>query len=123
MERRTDDVLERGFSDHVLVCTHRRDTEHACCAGADGDAVYDAAARWLRERDVLWSRVHLAETSCLGLCSECGAAIAIHPRGQWFSDVRPDDVPDLLRGEFGREASRLGVGTETGPGDAGFSTD
>lgn len=123
MEHRTDEVRERGFSDHVLVCTNARDSEYACCADADGDAVYESVVRWLRERDVLWSRVHLAETSCLGLCSEDGAAIAIHPRGRWYSDVRPGDVPDLLREEFGREASRLGVGPETTPVDGASDAD
>lgn len=113
MEHRTDDVREQGFSDHVLVCTNARDSEYACCANAHGEAVYESVKRWLRERNVFWSRVYVAETNCLGLCSEDGTAIAIHPRGRWYSDVRPDDVPDLLREEFGREASRLGVGAAT----------
>ncbi|WP_435101253.1 (2Fe-2S) ferredoxin domain-containing protein [Halarchaeum sp. P4] len=112
MRSRTTDVRENGFSDHVLVCTHARDSEHACCAGADGEEVYAAVTSWLRERDVFWTRVHVAETSCLGLCSAEGAAIAIHPRGRWYSDVQPDDVPDLLEREFGPDASRLGVTSE-----------
>lgn len=123
MEYRTDEVREQGFSDHVLVCTNARDSEYACCADAHGEGVYESAARWLRERDVLWSRVHLAETSCLGLCSEDGAAIAIHPRCRWFSDVQPGDVPDLLREEFGRKASRLGVGPGTNPVDRASDAD
>lgn len=118
MEHRTDEVRERGFSDHVLVCAHRRDSEYACCADAGGEAVYEAVKRWLRDRDVFWSRVHVAETGCLGLCSDGGAAIAIHPRGRWYSDVRPDDVSGLLSDEFGRDASRLGVGPEADPDDA-----
>ena len=109
MNDRTEDVREQGFSDHVLVCTNARDSEYACCGDAYGDAVYDAVKSWLRERGVFWSQVHVAETSCLGLCSEDGAAIAIHPRGRWYSDVLPEEVPDLLCKEFGPEASRLGV--------------
>jgi len=109
MEDRTTEVHERGFSDHVLICTTDRDDEHACCGDAGGDAVFEAVVDWLRERDVLWSRVHVAETSCLGLCSADGAAIAVHPRSNWYSDVRPEDVASLLADEFGPEASRLGV--------------
>ena len=108
MRDRTEDIHENGFTDHVLVCTHDRE-EYACCAEAHGPAVYDAVAAWLRERGVFWSEVHVAETGCLGLCSADGTAIAIHPRGRWYSDVRPADVPDLLAEEFGADASRLGV--------------
>lgn len=112
---RTEDVRGNGFTDHVLVCTNDRDSDYACCADAGGQAVLEAAKDWLRERDVFWSRVHVAETSCLGLCSADGAAIAIHPRGRWYSDVTPNEVPDVLCDEFGPDAERLGVG----PSDAG----
>jgi (2Fe-2S) ferredoxin len=120
MRPRTEDVLENGFSDHVLVCTNARDSEYACCAEAYGDEVYEAVKSWLRERDVFWSRVHVAETGCLGLCSAEGTAIAIHPRNRWYSDVLPEDVPELLEGEFGADASRLGIGYKTnGTGESG----
>lgn len=110
MQHRTADVCENGFTDHVLVCTNTRDSSYACCAEAHGEAVYEAVVRWLRERGVFWSRVHVAETSCLGLCSADGTAITIHPRSQWYSAVRPEEVPELLRDEFGPEATRLGIG-------------
>lgn len=119
MRDRTAEVRESGFTDHVLVCTNDRETEYACCADAGGEGVYEAVATWLRDRDAFWSRVRVAETTCLGLCSADGAAVAIHPRGQWYSDVDPADVPALLRAEFGPEASRLGVGSDAADGDAG----
>ncbi|MDY6818487.1 MAG: (2Fe-2S) ferredoxin domain-containing protein [Halobacteriales archaeon] len=109
MEHRTDEVTERGFTDHVLVCTNARDSDHACCAGAHGQAVSEAVRTWLREQDIFWSRVYVAETSCLGLCSADGTAIAIHPRSRWYSDVRPEEVPALLEAEFGPDGSRLGL--------------
>ena len=108
MRDQTEDVREQGFTDHVLVCTNARDSEYAACAEAHGPAVYDAVTTWLRDRGVFWSHVHVAETSCLGLCSADGTAIAIHPRNRWYSDVRPGDVPDLLCEEFGENATRLG---------------
>lgn len=111
MRDRTSEVREWGFTDHVLVCTNGRDSEYAACADAHGPAVYDAVREWLRDRDVFWSHAHVAETSCLGLCSADGTAVAIHPRNRWYSDVRPGEVPELLRAEFGEDASRLGVET------------
>lgn len=121
MRDRTADVGENGFADVVLVCTNDRDSEYACCADASGPAVYDAVRSWLRDRGLFWSEVSVVETSCLGLCSADGTAIVIQPRDRWYSDVRPAEVPDLLAGEFGPDASELGVaaaGEPTPPGDA-----
>jgi (2Fe-2S) ferredoxin len=109
MKHRTEDVQENGFSDHVLVCTNDRDSEYACCAVANGRDVYETVKSWLRERDVFWSRVHVAETNCLGLCSVEGTAVVIYPRNRWYSDVSPAEVPKLLEDEFGADGSRLGV--------------
>lgn len=109
MEDRTRHVEESGFTDHVLVCTNDRDSEYACCAEAGGEAVLGAVKDWLRERDVFWSQVHVAETSCLGLCSEAGTAVVVHPRGNWYAGVTPEDVPELLADEFGPAATRLAV--------------
>lgn len=114
MDRRTEDVIERGFTDHVLVCTNHRDSEYACCGDVGSQAVLDAVRRWLRKRDVFWSNVHVAETSCLGLCSEDGTAIAIHPRGEWYSGVTPEDVPVLLSEIFGSNADKLDLESDSG---------
>ena len=118
MRERTSAVRANGFTDVVLVCTNERDSEYACCATADGPAVYEAVKSWLDDRGVFWSHVYVAETSCLGLCSADGTAIAIQPRDRWYSDVRPGDVPSLLDDEFGADASKLGPG---GSGRAGRS--
>lgn len=112
MQHRTQEVHEDGFSDTVFVCTNARDSGRTSCADAHGGAVCEAVKSWLRQRDVFWSDVAVVETGCLGHCSAEGTAIAIHPRSRWYSDVRPKEVPDLLRGEFGAHASRLGRGGE-----------
>ncbi|MCD2201108.1 (2Fe-2S) ferredoxin domain-containing protein [Halobacterium sp. KA-4] len=112
MQSRTKDVHENGFTDQVIVCTQARDADFACCAGAFGDDVYEAVQAWLRERDVFWSHVYVSETSCLGLCSADGAALAIQPRDRWYSDVQPNDVPALLTREFGADATQLGPNNE-----------
>ncbi|ELZ38203.1 (2Fe-2S) ferredoxin [Halorubrum distributum JCM 10247] len=79
----------------VLVCTNER-TEHTACAAVDGGAVTDAVRDWLRERDRYWSEVAVAETSCLGMCSEEGVAVVIQPRDEWFAAVTVEDVPTLM---------------------------
>lgn len=99
-------MAERGLVALVLVCTNARE-EHACCAGAGGAAVADAARRWLRERDLYWTRAAVVETSCLGMCSEAGAAVVLQPDDEWYAEVTPADVPDLLRTAFGEDGERL----------------
>ncbi len=94
---------ERGVSATVLVCTNER-TEYAACAAVDGGDVADAVRDWLRERDRYWSEVAVAETSCLGMCSEDGVAVVVQPHDEWFAQVTVDDVPTLMTELFGGTA-------------------
>ncbi|MFC7154269.1 ferredoxin [Halomarina halobia] len=103
MKRRTPDREAHGQVAHVFVCTTRRDSEHACCGAVGGDAVLEAVTDWLRYRDAFWSDVSVSTTSCLGLCSEDGAALTVQPHDEWYSDVRAADVPALLEGTVGTE--------------------
>lgn len=93
MERRTAHICEQGFNAHLLVCTTDHDGEATC--GETGEAVAACLREELRERGLLWTRIHLAETSCLG-CGGDGAAVAMHPQGEWYAEVTPDDVGELL---------------------------
>jgi len=109
MRDRTAEVAESGYAALVLVCTNARESEYAACAGAGGADVRDAVADWLRDRDAFWTTVRVAETNCLGLCSEDGTAVAVQPRDHWYSDVTPADVPALLRAEFGEDAAEVEI--------------
>ncbi|WP_255191609.1 (2Fe-2S) ferredoxin domain-containing protein [Natronobeatus ordinarius] len=103
---RTEHHRER-LDAHVFVCTTDRDSAHACCGAAGGEETVDAVKAWLRERDAFWTAVSVSTTSCLGLCSEDGAAMSIQPRNRWYNGVRPEDVPALLEREFGPDAGRV----------------
>ena len=105
MRERTEQHRER-LDAHVFVCTNDRDSEHACCGDVGAEDTYEAVVDWLRERDAFWTSVSATTTGCLGLCSEGGAAIAIQPHDEWYSDVRPADVPELLEDAFGPNAER-----------------
>ncbi|ADB63793.1 hypothetical protein Htur_5162 (plasmid) [Haloterrigena turkmenica DSM 5511] len=107
MQRQTDRQRDR-LAAQVFVCTNDRDSEYVCCADVGGQATLEAVTDWLRERDAFWNPISVIETGCLGLCSEDGTAIAIQPRDEWYSDVRPAEVPDLLETEFGPDAERVG---------------
>ena len=109
MDRRTERMHERGVSATVLVCTNER-TEYAACAAVDGGDVADAVRDWLRERDRYWSEVAVAETSCLGMCSEDGAAVVVQPHDEWFTEVAVDDVGTLMSELFGAETDSTTTG-------------
>jgi (2Fe-2S) ferredoxin len=109
MNERTSEVLAEGFTDLVVVCTNDRDADYACCGGVGGDQVAAAVREWLRERDAFWTHVYVVETSCLGLCSSDGAALAVQPRNEWYSGVDADEVPALLESVFGADATDLGA--------------
>lgn len=104
MRQRTDEQRERGLT-WILVCTNQRESEYACCADAGGEAVLSAVKSWLREHDLFWSQAAVVETTCLGLCSEEGTAVAFQPCDEWYSDVRPADVDQLLAREFESDAA------------------
>ncbi|WP_181690893.1 ferredoxin [Natronomonas sp. LN261] len=106
MKRRTDKQTTR-LDAHVFVCVNERDSEYACCAEAGGEETAAAVKTWLRERDAFWSPVGVSTTDCLGLCSEAGTAITIQPHNEWFAEVRPDDVDDLMSEAFGPGADRI----------------
>ncbi|CAI48641.1 thioredoxin domain protein [Natronomonas pharaonis DSM 2160] len=108
MQRRTDEQTTR-LDAYVFVCTNARDSEYAACAdaGPGAEATVEAVTEWLRERDVYWNGVGVSTTDCLGLCSEGGTALTIQPHDEWFSDVTPEDVPELLAEAFGPDAAQL----------------
>lgn len=106
MERRTDEQTRR-LAAHVFVCTNERDSEYVACAEVDGEATLSAVRSWLRERGAFWSPIGVSATDCLGLCSEAGTAITIQPRNEYYAEVRPEDVPDLLAEAFGPDAERV----------------
>lgn len=107
MRRRTAEQRDRDLT-WILVCTNDRSSEYASCADAGGAEVLDAVKGWLRERDLFWSRAAVVETTCLGLCSEDGTAVAFQPRDEWYSDVEPSDVPELLADELDAKAPESG---------------
>ncbi|ARS88957.1 (2Fe-2S) ferredoxin domain-containing protein [Natrarchaeobaculum aegyptiacum] len=112
MKDRTDQQRER-LEAFVFVCTNERDSEYACCGDVGADETLAAIKDWLRERNAFWSPVGVSTTGCLGLCSEGGTAITIQPEDVWYSDITPEEVPDLLAEAFGPDADRIATTRST----------
>lgn len=81
----------------VFVCVNRRSPSDPLGGGCSdrGEAVYEALRSELslrKERAAVW----IARTYCLGICPKVGACVAISPGKRLFTEVSPEDVPELL---------------------------
>jgi (2Fe-2S) ferredoxin/SAM-dependent methyltransferase len=95
------------FTYHVLVCDQRKPDGLPCCSAHGSAGVLDALRREIGANG-LSDTVQLTITGSLGLC-ERGPNMVVYPDGTWYSGVKPEDVPALVREHFicGRPVTRL----------------
>jgi (2Fe-2S) ferredoxin len=81
---------------HLFICTQRRPDGHprGSCAGKGGEALFDAFAQALIQRNLL-GRIALTSTGCLGPC-QAGANLLIYPGAVMYSWVEPADVERIV---------------------------
>jgi len=80
---------------HVFVCVKSRNGERKSCADADAGEIRSALKDEIKDRD--WKRVvRISSSGCLGVC-ETGPNVMIYPQGIWLSQVKPSDVPEILK--------------------------
>jgi 3-hydroxy-5-methyl-1-naphthoate 3-O-methyltransferase len=92
---------------HVYVCDQRKAEAAACCAARGAGAVVDAL-RCEIVAEGLADEVQVTTCGSLGLC-ERGPNMVVYPEGVWYSGVRPEDVPEIVRDHLlgGRPVERL----------------
>ena len=95
------------FKYHVFVCDQRKPDGLPCCSARGSAAVLDALRREIGATG-LGDTVQLTTTGSLGLC-ERGPNMVVYPDGTWYSGVKPEEVPALVREHFvgGRPLARL----------------
>jgi 3-hydroxy-5-methyl-1-naphthoate 3-O-methyltransferase len=95
---------------HVFVCEQRK-PEGAPCCSANGSLRVLEAIRSELVGQGLAEEVQVTPCGSLGLC-ERGPNLVVYPEGVWYSGVRPEDVPELVREHFrgGRVVERLRSG-------------
>ncbi len=57
--------------------------------------VYAALQEGLGSHPELWDKVAISTTGCLGPCFE-GPNIVVYPAGVWYSNVKPEDVAEIV---------------------------
>ncbi len=95
------------FRFHVFLCTQEKPEGVPCCAANGAAKVLNALNRELAARG-LANEVQVSTTGCMGTC-EHGPVVIAYPEGVWYSEVKPEDVPQLVDSHFanGQVLSRL----------------
>ncbi len=88
------------FRHHVYVCDQKKPEGVPSCSARGAGAVLDALRREIAAQG-LSDSVQLTTCGSLGLC-ERGPNIVVYPEGDWYSGVRPEDVPEIVREHLGR---------------------
>jgi (2Fe-2S) ferredoxin/SAM-dependent methyltransferase len=98
------------FRLHVYVCDQRKPEGAPSCTARGSGAVIDALRREVAAQG-LSAAVQVTTCGSLGLC-ERGPNLVVYPEGYWYSGVRPEDVPEIVREHFGngRPVARLASG-------------
>ena len=101
-----------AFRHHVYVCDQKKPDGAPCCS-ANGSARVIEALRREIGRQGLGADVQVTTCGSLGLC-ERGPNMVVYPEGVWYSRVRPEDVPELVREHFanGKVVERLVSGDQ-----------
>jgi (2Fe-2S) ferredoxin/predicted O-methyltransferase YrrM len=98
------------FRFHVYVCDQKKPEGAPSCTARGSAAVLEALRREIAAQG-LSDAVQLTTCGSLGLC-ERGPNLVVYPEGYWYSGVRPEDVPEVVREHFrhGRPVARLASG-------------
>ena len=98
------------FRYHVYACDQKKPEGAPSCPGRGSAAVIEALRREITAQGLSQS-VQVTTCGSLGLC-ERGPNLVVYPEGCWYSGVRPQDVPEIVREHFGngRPVTRLASG-------------
>ena len=88
------DVNVSPYTCHVFVCTNDRKGIRKSCADGNSAAVRTMLKQELNDRG--WKgKIRVSLCGCMGLCAD-GPNLIIYPQKIWLSNVRPEDVPDIV---------------------------
>lgn len=92
---------------HVYACDQRKPEGAPCCSARGSVRVIEALRREVAAAG-LAEEVQVTTCGSLGLCTR-GPNMVVYPEGVWYSGVRVEDVPEIVREHFagGRVVQRL----------------
>ncbi len=95
------------FRYHLFVCTQEKPEGVPCCAASGSAQLLEALHRELGARG-LSGEVQVSTSGCQGTCDH-GPVLIAYPEGVWYSEVKPDDVAEIVASHFagGKPVARL----------------
>jgi len=95
------------FQYHAFICDQQKPEGVPCCAAQGSGKTIDALRKEISARGLADS-VQITVCGSLGLC-ERGPNLVVYPEGVWYSNVTPEDVPEIVESHFqrGRVVERL----------------
>lgn len=99
--------LMEPFAYHVFICDQQKPEGVACCAARGSGKTLAALRKEVAERG-LADTVQITTCGSLGLC-ERGPNMVVYPEGVWYSNVMPEDIPEIVENHFrnGKRVERL----------------
>ncbi len=95
------------FRYHVFICDQEKPEGVPCCAARGSGKTLEALRKEIAARGLMDS-VQISVCGSLGLC-ERGPNMVVYPEGVWYSNVTPQEVPEIVENHFrgGRPVDRL----------------
>ena len=80
---------------HVFVCRKSREGERKSCGDGESTDIKALLKDEISARG--WKgKVRISASGCLGVCG-VGPNIMIYPQEIWLTQVKPSDVPEILK--------------------------
>lgn len=95
---------QKFFDFHLLICTNKRAVGEDCLSKGS-EKLIEELKPWLKselKKIGKEDRGRINKSGCLGRCGE-GIACVAYPSGEWFTDVKTEDVEklkDWIRGKI-----------------------
>ena len=83
------------YQRQIFVCTNNANGQKSSCGDHNGEEVFRQMREIAKERK-LHPQIRVTQAKCLGQCSK-GVNIMVYPENIWHSDVRLEDVPQLVK--------------------------
>jgi (2Fe-2S) ferredoxin/predicted O-methyltransferase YrrM len=87
------------FRYHLFVCDQRKAEGVPCCSARGSAKVIEALRKEVVAQG-LSDDVQITTCGSIGLC-ERGPNIIVYPEGIWYSNLTPQDVPEIVRSHLG----------------------
>lgn len=95
------------FEYHVFICDQKKPEGVPSCSARGSGQTLEALRKEIGTRKLV-DKVQVTACGSLGLCDR-GPNMVVYPEGVWYSNVTPEDVPEIVHSHFqeGRAVERL----------------